>query len=302
MGFGVVLLLLCGWDCISLTWRAWKDEKFGAIAGVALAALTAVGTVLARCAAHALIADAIGADPHSAPNAADLLTLAFMPPCIAWVACSVIPGIFLLLATQATKFALSFLLSLTPERIQQMVWLCIGVVAAQMLWNAIKTHSVQASRGTQSQPIVARCLFSARLFVRTGARIIRPIAILFASVIGFMFLTGSAADSSQQLTASARTFALMLDFRRGAECINLRSPHAEKQTRIASIPNVDDAVLVARVSVSDQTFMVRDLIGLPDMEDLMFRSAKEPRKRVPVTIAITRERCERPSASISALP
>jgi hypothetical protein len=269
---GVVLVPTM--DCAFVIWRALFDKQLEVYVRAIAAAVTAIGTVLARSFALSLVAESLGADPHAASSTADLLTLLSLPLFVASVPImSVFLVMFFVLGSIVLPAMVASLTYLaTPDHVRTVVYWGIGLMVAPALIVELRKHFLRPAS------VSRRSSHSWRL---VGWRFTNW--LLAVVCLGAVF-AGAAMESRPLLVAGVRMVAALLDFRAPAECVMLNATHPGTRAVIASIPNVDDAVLVARQP-----------LGLGSVTLLNPFAGIAP-------IVITRERCVRQNVGQAADP
>jgi hypothetical protein len=264
-------------DYLLLIWRAASDGNAGALVKILLAILSAIGTVFARSTAVSLVADALGADPEIAPNTVALLTVLCLPLCIGAVASG-----SLVVATLLPAAALMWEGLKHPEYLAAVLFAVVAVSSMIGFFAPLLQQKHAQEPGMWRLRLrveIWRSLASARTYSIAVFALVGPLGILG------MLKETPAHDAAVNLT---KLLAVNMDFRSPGECGKQRAgeptPGELTDAAIASIPNVDDQVLVARVREAGSIHGLLALLHPPGSES---------------QILFARAHCDRSMATIS---
>lgn len=270
--------LVASVDWFAIVWRVFRDPESELLQKIAGATIGVTGAVFGHAYAAARVAEVLGADANIAPHCQQLLALTYVPLCIAVlfsivllvgglaIALAAFVWSTLLVAVQTASGVLSHVLLLLYgwfvlgyELLRDLAWLATKLVlrrearvgefgcrSAATPSAADHPMSQRLRRLSESAAhfpsvIASRAPISIRQLLRVGVLLIPMVMLprLF-----------EVESTSNVVTSAIGALAVKLDFRLemtgagNAECINLKTD--DQPLLIASIPNVDDAVLAAR--------------------------------------------------------
>lgn len=290
---GWPFIALWATDSLRVGWRMFWDEQSGRIFKAALAVAAALGGVAARSHSASIVAAGLGADPQIATYTLDLLTLIYtLIFAVIWlVPCGFPLMAGLIAAPLPTGIAAEFGPIYRKHRNK--------LAAAFHKWKQPRALRAALYREWQRYKSVRDANKSNRIGPWPCV-LGRTFLLLFGLVsIPISFVGRLEGPESERAVTAVKYLAVQMDFRAASECANLSS-QTNEIVMIASIPNVDNDVLVGRAPATFKFLTVFFERFHPSKQDTFIFTREHCDRRVAPAEAPLSDARERPPACIPA--